>query len=353
MRAGYIHVPINFGLTGDELRYIVEKSGAQTVIADVAMESGLAALDNLAQITCCGQFEGGEGFDILKAAQTGDADVDRIWDVSDDDLVQILFTSGTTGLPKGGVMTHRALMAEYSSCIVEGEYSSDDVVLSALPLYHSGQMHTFTMPQLLTGAGATILQGAVPAALLEMIERYKVNSFFAPPTAWGSLLRHGDFDKRDLSTLRKVYYGASIMPVPIIQEMRQRLRDVRFYNCYGQSEVGPLATLLRPDEHDARPASAGRPVLNVETRIVDEDMNDVAPGVAGEIVHRSPQIITGYWDNPKSHRGSFQGRLVSFRRHGVFRRGGLSLYRRPHKGRYQYWRRPRGVARSRGCAFPA
>ena len=89
--------------------------------------------------------------------------------------------------------------------------------------------------------------------MLELIERLKITSFFAPPTVWISLLRHPDFDKRNLKTLRNIYYGASIMPVPVLQELRQKLPGVRFYNCYGQTEIAPLATILKPEEHDARP----------------------------------------------------------------------------------------------------
>jgi fatty-acyl-CoA synthase len=124
---------------------------------------------------------------------------------------------------------------------------------------------------------------------------------------WISLLRHDDFDRRDLTSLEKIYYGASIMPVPVLEELRRRLPRARAYNLYGQSEIGPLATVLRPEEHDRRPASAGRPVLNVETRVVDEEMNDVLPGVPGEIVHRSPQLLLRYWDKPAETAEAFRG----------------------------------------------
>jgi fatty-acyl-CoA synthase len=124
---------------------------------------------------------------------------------------------------------------------------------------------------------------------------------------WISLLRHPDFATRDLSSLEKVYYGASIMPVSVLHELRERLPGVRPYNCYGQTEIAPLATLLRPEEHDARPASCGRPCLNVETRVVDPEMNDVPFGTHGEIVHRSPHLLVGYWDKPAETAEAFTG----------------------------------------------
>ncbi len=122
-----------------------------------------------------------------------------------------------------------------------------------------------------------------------------------------ALLRHPDFDKRNLSSLKKAYYGASIMPVPILKELQQRLPNVGLYNCYGQSEIAPLATVLRPEDHELRPNSAGRPILTVETRIVDEQMKDMPVGEHGEIVHRSPQLLMGYWNDPETTDAAFTG----------------------------------------------
>src|SRR3712207_6072230 len=150
-------------------------------------------------------------------------------------------------------------------------------------------MHCFTMPQMLVGAETLLIEAPEPARVLALIEAERITSFFAPPTVWISLLRHDDFGRRNLTSLRHIYYGAAIMPVPVLQELRQRLPGARPYNCYGQSEIAPLATVLRPEEHEARPASCGRPVLNVQNRVVDPDMNDVPPGTHGEIVHRSPR----------------------------------------------------------------
>jgi fatty-acyl-CoA synthase len=97
------------------------------------------------------------------------------------------------------------------------------------------------------------------------------------------------------------------MPVPVLHELRARLPGAAVYNCYGQSEIAPLATVLRPEEHEARPASVGRPVSTVETRIVDAEMRDVPPGERGEIVHRSPQLLVGYWGRPDETEAAFEG----------------------------------------------
>ena len=168
-------------------------------------------------------------------------------------------------------------------------------------------MHVFAMPQLLCGAEIMLLEAPAPALCLHLIEQHRLDSFFSPPTVWINLLRHPDFDRRDLTSLRRAYYGAAIMPVPVLLELRRRLPGLELFNCYGQSEMAPLATVLKPEEHDARPASVGRPVLNVRTRVVDPEMNDVPPGTQGEIVHRGPHLMLGYWNKPEETARAFEG----------------------------------------------
>ncbi len=306
-RAGLVHVPVNYALSGGELGYILEQSGARAVIAAAALEANLHGVMP-SSVAFTGRFEGGGGaIDVLEAAF--DADALTTIDVAIDEatLAQIVYTSGTTAAPKGAMMTHGAMLAEYQSCIHNMDYSADDKALAALPLYHTAQMHGFSVPQMLTGAFTLLIEAPAPDIVLERIETHRITSFFAPPTVWISLLRHPDFGRRDLGSLEKIYYGASIMPVPVLHELRERLPRAGTYNCYGQTEIAPLATILRPEEHAARPASAGRPVLNVQTRVVDPEMNDVPPGTHGEIVHRSPQLLTGYWNKPDETAAAFAG----------------------------------------------
>ena len=173
--------------------------------------------------------------------------------VADDDLVQLLYTSGTTAAPKGAMMTHRAFVHEYVSCVAALDMTERDVPLHPLPLYHSAQMHAFLMPYLMLGATNWVVEKPDPADVLERVERDGITSLFAPPTVWIAIGEHPDFATRDLSSLRKAYYGASIMPVPVLQRLREALDGVGFYNAFGQSEIAPLATVLRPEEHDERP----------------------------------------------------------------------------------------------------
>jgi fatty-acyl-CoA synthase len=302
-RAGLVHVPVNYALTGGELRYILDQSGARALLTAPALEANLAGITTEIR----GRFDGGGDLDILATALNPSAPTDIDAAIDDTALAQIVYTSGTTAAPKGAMMTHRAMMSQYYSVIHEMDFGPSDQALAALPLYHTAQMHAFTVPQLLVGGRSVLIEAPQPDLVLRLIEQERITSFFAPPTVWISLLRHPDFATRDLRTLQRVYYGASIMPVPVLHELRDRLPNALPYNCYGQTEIAPLATTLRPEEHDARPASCGRPALNVETRVVDPQMNDQPPGMHGEIVHRSPHLLTGYWNKPKETEEAFTG----------------------------------------------
>ncbi len=311
-KAGLVHVPINFALSSDELRYILDQSGATGLLSDISLADSVSAATQGLELALMGtlhadQERGAEGYDVLAHALSEFNSEEPNVTVDGSSLAQLLYTSGTTAAPKAAMMTHQALMAEYMACMVELDIKGSDAMLAALPLYHSAQMHVFLMPALMLGAPVYLLETPLPERCLSAIAEHQIASFFAPPTVWISLLRHAEFDRFDLSTLNKAYYGASIMPVPVLEELQQRIPGVGLYNCYGQSEIAPLATVLRPEEHAERPASAGRPILTVETRIVDLEMNDVSPGEHGEIVHRSPQLMNGYWDKPAMTEEAFQG----------------------------------------------
>lgn len=306
-RAGLIHVPINYALRDAELHYIVAQSGARALFCDPDMAAHVTALGPDLPCAWRGTLYGGDAHDVLAWGDSaGDASAPEL-DIDAEAIAQLLYTSGTTAAPKGAMMSHRALLAEYASTLPATDIRGEDRALAALPLYHSAQMHVFLMPQLLVGATTLLVQSPQPEQCFALIEQERITTFFAPPTVWIGFLRHPGFDPARLASLQKGYYGASIMPVPVLQELAAQLPALRLYNCYGQSEIAPLATVLRPEDHAERPASAGRPVFNVETRVVDSEMRDLPPGEMGEIVHRSPQLMSGYWDKPEETAASFAG----------------------------------------------
>ncbi|MBW8796113.1 MAG: acyl-CoA synthetase [Streptomyces sp.] len=328
-RAGLVHVPVNQNLTGDDLAYIVGQSGSSLVLADPDLTGWLP--------------------DGVPALPLRDADGSLLARLADappydgpeprtEDLVQLLYTSGTTALPKGAMMTHRALVHEYLSAIAALDLSAGDRPAHALPLYHSAQMHVFLLPYLAVGATNIILDGPDGDTLLDLVEAGDVDSLFAPPTVWIGLSNRPDFATRDLGGLRKAYYGASIMPVPVLERLRERLPQLALFNCFGQSEIGPLATVLAPEEHKGRLDSCGRTVLFVEARVVGEDGADVPDGTPGEIVYRSPQLCEGYWDKPEETEAAF--------RDGWFHSGDLAV--RDGDGYYTIVDRVKDVINSGG-----
>ncbi|WP_029088582.1 fatty acyl-CoA synthetase [Brevibacterium album] len=301
-RSGLIHVPVNYQMRGEELDYFFTDSGARAVFAD-------ADLAPHVRETPTGSVLEVRTFEDLLPVVTADgiapAGTDE-FSVTDADVAQLLYTSGTTSAPKGAIMTHRALVHHYLSCLDALDLSAGDRWVHALPLYHSAQMHVFLLPALAKGAHNIIVPGPVPDQLFDLFEREAITSFFAAPTVWVALANSPRLASADLSALRRGYYGASIMPGPVLERLRARLPELSFYNCFGQSEMGPLCTVLRPEEHDGHPGSAGRPALFVEARVLDSEGRDTEPGQQGEIVYRSPHLCEGYWNKPEATAEAFR-----------------------------------------------
>ena len=302
--------------------------------------------------------EGGLRGWIGPAPAAGWEDVDPWWQsgddtmpdvpIADDDPLRLMYTSGTESRPKGVMLSSRSLISQYVSCALDGGMSADDIEVHALPMYHCAQLDCFFCVDVYLGATSIILPGPDPAALLAAIAREQVTKLFCPPTVWISLLRHPGFDTTDLSSLRKGYYGASPMPVEILRELQRRLPDVLLWNFYGQTEMAPLATILRPHEQLDRAGSAGRAALNVETIVVDDDGNRVPPGEVGEIVHRSPHAALGYYNDEDKTAEAFRGGWFHSGDLGVMTEDGYLSRRRPQEGHDQDRRGERRQPRGRG-----
>lgn len=314
-KLGAVLVPINFMLKVDEVAYILRHCGARLLCMGPDMlELGQRAA---AQDTQVEDFLWLPGADVTQApANIGIDTFDKLLQsparppdtpIDARDLAQIIYTSGTESLPKGAMLTHEAIMWQYVDCLVDGEINRHDIILHALPLYHCAQLDTFFGPAMYCGATSIITDQPTAENLLDMLARHRATLFFAPPSIWIALLRSRLFDQSDLSCLTKGYYGAAIMPVEVLRELNRRLPAVRLWNFYGQTEIAPVATVLYPDEQISRAGAAGRAALNVETRVVDEAMCDVATGEVGEIVHRSPQLLLGYYNDAERTAAAFEG----------------------------------------------
>ncbi|WP_020659822.1 acyl-CoA synthetase [Amycolatopsis benzoatilytica] len=308
-KLGVVLVPVNFMLGAEEIAFILGHAGVSGLIAeDALLDTASAALAGRAE-AFRGRIGGSrDGWEDISAwiDQPGDETAPNV-PVGDDDPLRLMYTSGTESRPKGVMLSSRSLIAEYVSCAIDGSMTGDDIEVHSLPLYHCAQLDCFLSVDVYLGATSVILPGPDPAALLAAVERERATKLFAPPTVWISLLRHPAFDTTDLSSLRKGYYGASPMPAEVLRELSRRLPDVQLWNFYGQTEMAPLATILRPHEQMAKAGSAGRASINVETRIVDETGRELPPGEVGEIVHRSPHATLGYYEDEEKTAAAFEG----------------------------------------------
>lgn len=326
-KAGGIYLAINYLLRGKDIAYCINHSEARFFIVEDALaelvDGVLAEMPTVRHWIWSTQGAGRpapagwQDFDAWVRAQSAEEpDVELFIE----DPVQMTYTSGTESLPKGVVLTNQSLMAQYMGCIVDGEYSPEDVNLNALPIFHCAQRDVFLTPFLWLGATNILLPTADVPTILEKIEQHRATVFFAPPTVWIGLLRHPDFDKRDLSSVQKGYYGASIMPVEILKEIQRRLPSCRrLYNYYGQTELSPYHTILKPADQLTKPGSAGMGGLNMETALLDDLCRPVtSPGIPGEICGRGPHVMLMYFKDPEKTEEAMAG--------GWFHSGDVGVY---------------------------
>jgi fatty-acyl-CoA synthase len=312
-KLGAVLVPINFMLQDHEAAYILRHSEASFLFTDpeldalghraAALQTSIRQIAVMPDEDATPRTPGGLQFEELLDPNTQAFESD----VRGDSLAQIVYTSGTESLPKGVMLTHDALLWEYVSCMADAEICESDLMLHALPLYHCAQLDAFLGPAIYVGASNVITGKPTAENLLTLLSRKRISSFFAPPTLWIGLLRSPNLEQTDLSELRKGYYGASIMPVEVLRELLARLPQVRLWNLYGQTEIAPVATALKPQDQLRKAGSCGKPVLNVDTRLVDDDGRDVPVGEVGEIVHRSPQLLRGYFKDEERTQEAFRG----------------------------------------------
>lgn len=312
-RLGAVLVPINFMLKSAEIAYILRHSGVKLLCVDSALAhtaQQAAELDTVVERLIWLPSE------EPTAAPAGWITFDDLLRVDvpvpqpqfdGRHIAQIIYTSGTESMPKGAVLSHDAVIWQYVTCLVDAEISADDRILHALPLYHCAQLDVFLGPGVYVGATNVITAHPTPERLLPLIAEHGINSFFSPPTVWIALMRSPLFDSRSVASLRKGYYGASIMPQETLREIAARFPGLRLWNLYGQTEIAPVATILKPEQHAGKPGSAGIPGLNVETRVVDDACRPVPAGQIGEIVHRSPQLISEYYGDPERTAAAFEG----------------------------------------------
>src|SRR3954449_5756402 len=291
LRAGGTVVPMNVLLKGREVKFYLEDPGAKVVFAwhDFADAAEKGADDAGAE---CILVEPGE-FEKLLGEHEPQAD---IADREDDDTAVILYTSGTTGQPKGAELTHSNLRrnAEVSRSLYDT--SPDDVVLGALPLFHSFGQTCSLNATMAAGATLTLIPRFDPDKALEIIARDGVTIFMGVPTMYNAMLHADSADEADVSSLRVCVSGGSAMPEELMRNFEEKFGCI-ILEGYGLSETSPVASFNHPDK-ERKPGSIGTPIDGVEMKVVDDDGNEVEQGEVGEVVIKGHNIMKGYWNKP-------------------------------------------------------
>jgi fatty-acyl-CoA synthase/long-chain acyl-CoA synthetase len=305
LRVGAICVPVNFRLVADEVGHALTDSGATAVIVDDTFAPVVAAAraqapDVDAVLTI------GAGYGELLAAASPDY---TELAVDDGAPAFIMYTSGTTGRPKGAVLTHRNLLLHAFSSVVHGGVTADDRIgMSGAPLFHIAGVSGFYL-NLVVG-GRTVLSpsgGFDPVAMVDLLERERISTVFFVPAQWAAIVAVPGIRDRDLSALRRASWGAAPASTTLLRTMIDTFPQAEIVTAFGQTECSPVTCALRGEDSVRKIGSIGTPMLNVEVRVVDDDMNDVPQGEVGEIVYRGPLVMSGYWNKPEETAEAFRG----------------------------------------------
>jgi long-chain acyl-CoA synthetase len=291
LRAGGIVVPMNVLLKRREVAFYLKDSGAKLLFAWHEFATDAEAGAEQAGVECLlvkpGEFEGTVG---EASPDTGMADT------ADDDTAVILYTSGTTGTPKGAELTHLNLTRNSEGSRNLFGLGDQSIQLGALPLFHSfGQ--TCGMNSTIGGGGTlTLMPRFDPGKALEIIQRDRVNIFQGVPTMYGAMLHFSGREAFDVSTLQLCASGGSAMPVELLRGFEKAF-GCKILEGYGLSESSPVASFNHADR-ERKPGSIGQPIAGVEMKVVDDDRAEVDQGEIGEIVIRGYNVMKGYWQRP-------------------------------------------------------
>jgi acyl-CoA synthetase (AMP-forming)/AMP-acid ligase II len=292
-RIGACAVPINFRLASEEVAYILEDSGAAALITGVRLD-GLPHLP----------FELDAG-PVYEAAVAGCEPAPQA-DLREDDAALLCYTSGTTGRPKGAVLSHGNLVAATLSWIQEMGADPDDVWLSGQPLFHIGGINGL-LPFLALGATSVVLPttGFDAAAAVELIQRHAVTMCIFVPTQWDLICAGAAaFDSQ---RLRVAMWGASPATRETLEQLTRTFPGADIVSAYGQTEMSGATTLLKGPDATRKMGSVGLPMVGVELRVVDDALEDVALDQVGEIVYRGPMVMRGYLGLPDATAEAFAG----------------------------------------------
>ncbi|GLW31708.1 acyl-CoA synthetase [Actinoplanes regularis] len=284
---GAVFVPLNFRLTAGELSYQLRHSGARVLIHDPAMPPVDAAVT-----VPLDAYEEFLEDPIHPDEPVGPADA-----------ACILYTSGTTGHPKGAVLTHGNLVWNCVNLLVCVDVASDEMTLLSAPLFHVAALDQCLLPTFLKGGTSVIMPSWDVDGCFDLIEEHRVTWMFGVSTMYAGLSRSPRWVSADLSSVRSLMTGGAPVPAALIRRYQER--GLLFCQGYGMTETAPGATFLEARESREHAGSAGLPVFFAQVRCVRPDLTDTDPGEPGEVLVRGPNVTPGYWDDPEATAAAF------------------------------------------------
>jgi acyl-CoA synthetase (AMP-forming)/AMP-acid ligase II len=313
-KLGIVCVPVNLFWRQNELAYVLGHARARGVIVEAALldqlEPALAVSPDVAEVIVIGDPPAADlagrrliGFAALAADRPAEEPMAL---VEDRDPITYLYTSGTTSAPKGVIGSHLAIYLESLGTALEMRMSHEDRVSALLPLFHTAQLNAIVTPALAVGATVVLQRGFDAVRLLEAIERERLTLIFALPMMYRALIEEVERQPRDLSSVRLAVYAMAPMPT---HELRKAMEvfGCDFSLAFGQTEMSPMSVYFRPEHQLSHSGAVGTPVVNVQVAIMDEAGQLLPQGQAGEIVYRSPQVLSGYLRNPEATDAAFAG----------------------------------------------
>ncbi len=314
-KLGAIYVPLNFRAKGDELTYMLDSSEANTLFVGEryidlvnSLRSGLSSVKNLISIES--KHDGMLYYEDMLSSPAEEV----VTEISDDDTTILMYTAGTTGLPKGVMLSHNSFAIYVLENVTPADPELEEGNILTVPLYHVAGIQAM-MAAIYGGRTLVMERQFEPVEWMELVEVEKANRAMMVPTMLKQLIEHPDFSKHDLRSLRVITYGAAPMSLEVIKKAVDVFPGVSFINAFGQTETASTITTLGPEDHIIagteeerekklkRLSSIGKPMSDVEMKIVDEEGHQLPVGQVGEIVARGPRVMTGYWkDEEKTEK---------------------------------------------------
>jgi acyl-CoA synthetase (AMP-forming)/AMP-acid ligase II len=319
-KAGITIVPINTGLLTKEVEYIIKDSNSKAVLLEkqylhlIQVSETIESLKEIVLIDGDSTLKDNNNFNSLWQSQD---DSEVLCEINERDLMQCLYTSGTTSNPKGVMSSHIAVYFNTLGTAFDLKVTEQDISIAMLPLYHVAQLNAVTTPVFLAGGTTVIMKKFEPESLMNLIEKERATQIFGLPMMYRTLLDHPKRSDYDLTSLRLCVYAMAPMPDNDLQ------RAHHVFNCdfallFGQTEMAPVATVFRPEHQLIKPGAAGTPAVNVEVAIIDQNGEMLPEKEIGEIVYRSPQTMEGYLNDTEKTREAFL--------HGWFHSGDFGYF---------------------------